>query len=115
MSTAERLREALAPIGDPVQANTYRPADDSERYFTFNLSTFGDDFADDEPGHERVLIMLHYYCPTAYDTTALVRRVKRLLFAADFTWPSVTNAGDEAGQHVVFEFECAEGAEPWQA
>ena len=113
MNTAERIRTALAGLGEPVQANTYRPADSSERYFTFNLSSFGTDYADDAPGHERVLIMLHYYCPTAYDTTALVRQVKRLLFAADFTWPAVTNAGDADRQHIVFEFEEAVGVTPW--
>lgn len=111
MSTAERIRTALASLGEPVQANTYRPEDPSERYFTFNLSSFGDDFADNEPGHERVLLQLHYYAPAAYDTTALVRQVKRLLSAADFTWPSVTNAGNADGQHIVFEFEEAVGVD----
>ena len=109
MSVNSSICAALASLKEPVQANTYRPADGSERYFTFNLSSFGADFADDAPGHERVLVQLHYYCPAAYDTTALVRQVKRLLSAAGFTWPSVTNAGDEDGQHIVFEFETAEG------
>ncbi len=109
MSVNQRLRAALAPLGLPVQANTYVPADPSERYFTFNISTLGDDFADNAPEHERDLVQLHYFCPTGYDSVADVRQVKRLLSAADFTWPSSTNAGDADGQHIVFEFETAEG------
>lgn len=113
MSVNSRIRAALASLNEPVQANTYVPTDPSERYFTFNVSTMGADFADDEPGHERTLVQLHYFCPTGFDTVARVREIKRLLFAAEFTWPSVTPAGDANGQHIVFEFECAEGAEPW--
>lgn len=109
MSINSRIREALASLEEPVRANTYVPADSSERYFTFNVSTLGADYADDEPVHERALIMLHYFCPSDYDSVETVRTVKGLLRGADFTWPSVTNAGDEAGQHIVFEFECAEG------
>lgn len=113
MTVNQRLREALVPLRLPVQASTYVPASPSERYFTFNVSTLGADFADNEPGHERLLLQLHYYCPTGYDSVADVRRIKKLLFAADFTWPDVTNTGDAAGQHIVFEFEAAEGADPW--
>lgn len=109
MSVNSRICAALASLKVPVQADTYVPADPSEHYFTFNVSTLGADFADDEPGHERALLQLHYYCPTSYDSVARVRQIKRLLFAADFTWPNMTTAGDAAGQHVVFEFETAEG------
>lgn len=75
----------------------------------FNYDTLGADFADDAPGHERYLVQVHLYAPRTFDASERVRRTKRALADAGFTWPDTVNASDADGQHIVFECEYAEG------
>lgn len=107
MTVNERIRAALLPFGDPVFAAV--ATGDVQRYYAFNYTTLGADYADNDPSHERYLIQVHFFCPNSYDTVERVKQTKRSLRSAGMTWPEMTNASDENGQHVVFECEYAEG------
>ncbi|MDE7261954.1 MAG: hypothetical protein K2N78_07870 [Oscillospiraceae bacterium] len=111
MSVEEKIVSALAPFGDPVDASLlYAAAQDlPERYYTFACSSFGDDFGDDEPGCERWLVTVHYFAPLCNeDIAGRVKKTKRALHRAGFTWPSSVDASDQDGRHIVFECEAAE-------
>lgn len=114
MTVEERIVAALAPFGDPVEKSLlYAAAGElPERYYTFSCSSFGADYGDDEPGHERWLVSVHFFAPRHGNYSRRVRDTKRALFRAGFTWPSAVDASDQEGQHVVFECEIAEEVEP---
>lgn len=115
VTVEERIVAALAPFGDPVEKSLlYAAAQDlPPRYYTFSCSSFGADFGDDEPGHERWLVTVHYFAPLYNeDVPGRVKKTKRALYRAGFTWPSTVDASDQEGQHVVFECEIAEEVEP---
>ena len=114
MSVESKIVAALAPFGDPVEAALlYAAAQDlPPRYYTFTCSSFGDDFGDDEPGCERWLVNVHYFAPLYNeDIQGRVKKTKRALHRAGFTWPSCTDASDQDGKHVVFECQIVEGVE----
>ena len=107
MSTARDIIAALSPLGYPVAQDAHIGKEDA--YFVFNLSTYPGDFADDEPQHERVMVMVHFYCPMKKNITDLKRIVKLTLQSAGFTYPAQIAASEDGRQHVVFECERAEG------
>ena len=109
MSVDELLRKTLLTFGDPVENAVYHGS--AKRYYTFNYSTVGDDFADDAPGHERYLTQVHLFAPLSENITARIKATKEALFAAGFTWPETFNASDGDGRHIVFECETAEGVD----
>lgn len=113
VSVENRIKAALAPFGDPVEKSLlYAAARDlPPRYYTFSCSSFGADFGDDEPGCERWLVNVHFFAPLKGNYTQQVKETKKALFRAGFTWPSMVDAGDKEGQHIVFECEIAEEVE----
>lgn len=114
MTVEEKIVAALVPFGDPVEKSLlYAAAQDlPERYYTFSCSSFGADFGDDEPGHERWLVSVHLFAPLHGNLSRRVRETKKALFRAGSTWPSCVDAGDQEGQHFVFECEFLEEVEP---
>lgn len=111
----KKIKAALDRFGDPVEAGLlYADAQTlPARYYTFALSSFGDDFGDDEPGCERWLVSIHYFAPLYNENIAeRVKRTKQALFQAGFTWPHSEDASDQDGRHIVFECEIVEGVEP---
>lgn len=114
VSVEEKIIAALAPFGDPVEASLlYAAARDlPPRYYTFSCSSFGADFGDDEPGCERWLVNVHYFAPLYNeDITGRIKKTKRALHQAGFTWPSCVDAGDQDGRHLVFECQIVEGVD----
>jgi hypothetical protein len=111
MSVNKLLRDALLPFGDPVEFGEFvnLPGENAERYFQFGWTTVNEDFADNAPGHQRFLITVEFYCPRSYDCIERNKQVQQALFAAGFTWPSITTDADKTGQHIIFECEIAEG------
>lgn len=109
MTIDKRIRDALLPFGDPVENEVYQG--ESERYYTFNYSALGTDYADDAPQHERCLVQVHFFAPLSENITARKRATKEALFRAGFTWPETQPASDEDGRHIVFECEIAEGVD----
>lgn len=103
----KKIRDALSPFGYPVSWGEHIGSE--PQYYSFNYSTFGIDFADDAPNHERYLVQVHFYCPRTFDPEQLSEDTKHALFAAGFTWAEMTDASVEDGRHLVFECEIAEG------
>lgn len=108
MSLASDLITALGEFNLPVYQNQY--TGDQSVYFVFNIGEIPQDFADDYPQHERALIQLHLFAPISLNTTAMRAGIKGALVDAGFDYPSVTDASDEDGQHLVFETGCAYGS-----
>ena len=109
MSVDARIMTALTPFGyDIDNAVSFTK---NKTYFAFNYTVIPVDFGDDAPWHERFLVQVHFFCPLNVNITALKTSVCRALFAAGFTWPSIMNASDENGRHIVFECEIAEGVD----
>lgn len=117
MSVEEKITAALAGFGLDVSNGV--SFEGLAPYFTFNCATVPADFGDDAPGHELYLVQVHLFAPLNVNITALKRQVKRALYAAGFTWPSLTDATGSLSRrdrpeerHIVFECEIsAEGAE----
>lgn len=109
MSVASQIRAAVAGFGYPCEQISYDGT--AETYFTFNMFSTPDDFADDEAGAEVWTIQLHLFAPFTLDTTTLRKQIKAAIRAAGFTAPSMVDASesvrvaDGTEQHLVFEFE----------
>lgn len=107
MSINSTIIKSLEPIGWPVVSSERRT--EENRYIVFNYTSLPDNFGDDAPQHERYLIQIHMFCPSVTNTVVLRKQVKRLLFESGFTFPTMTDASDDEGQHWVFECEMAVG------
>lgn len=114
VSVESKIVAALAPFGDPVEKSLlYAAAQDlPPQYYTFSCSSSGADFGDDEPGCERWMVSVHFFAPLHGNISRRVKQTKRALFQAGFTWPRTVDAGDQDGQHIVFECEIAEEVDP---
>lgn len=110
MSVETRVKAVLDVFGDPVEKSVLSAGarDRPGRYYTFSCESFGDDFGDDEPEHERYLVSVHLFAPLDENCIRRVKATKRALFAAGFTWPRVVDATDQDGQHYVLECETAD-------
>lgn len=109
VSIESQIRTALASFEHKVYPDTYNGSD--KTYFVFNHNTIPDDFGSNQPNHERALIQVHLFCPHTFDSVKLRKDIKLALLGAGFTYPSMTNASDEDGQHWVFEFQVAEATD----
>lgn len=109
MSINQKIITALSGFGDPVSPTVYHG--ETEQYFVFNYSTMGTDFGDDAPQQEKYLVQVHFFCLLSLNSVGRAKQIKQKLFAAGFTWPTMANASDREGQHLVFECEAAEGVE----
>lgn len=105
MSINETIKRALDKLA-PVRADTYTGAE--EVYFTFGYTSIPTDYGDDEPSHERFLLNVHLFAPIGHNTVKLRREVKKALADAGATWPTMENASDKDGQHLIFECEIAQ-------
>ena len=108
MSMESNIRAAVEPLGPPCAANIYTGS--AETYFVFNYQVIPDNFADNEPQHERYLVQLHLYAPHTQNTESLRKSVRRAI-QSGFARPSELNASDKVNQHYVYEFEVLDGAD----
>lgn len=106
MTAGERLKAALAPLGLPVKPDAYMG--EEEQYITYNYDLLPVLYADDRPHFFRALIQVHLFAPRGVATSALRTGIMQALAGAGFPWPEVENAGDQDGQHYVFETETVE-------
>jgi hypothetical protein len=99
----EIIISALAPLSLPCDPDVH--TGDAEEYLTFSCESTGDEFGDDAPLVERYNVVIHYCCPLSTDSVAKREQIKRLLSAADFSWPDMIDSTDENGQDWIFECE----------
>jgi len=78
-------------------------------YFVWNYSVIPTLWAESRPNAARYLVQAHYYCPHRKNPQATILAAERALVDAGFTWPSLTDASDEDGQHWVLECEYTDG------
>jgi hypothetical protein len=109
MSIESKIKTALNSLGYKIYPGNYDGAD--ETYFVFNYNTMPDDFGDNKPQHERALVQVHLFCSHEFNSVNLRNDAKEQIFNAGFTWPYMTNAGDEDGQHWVFESQIGVGVD----
>lgn len=107
MSINERIITAVTPVVAVCEPNYYEG--EEEVYCTFNVTENPVAFGDNAPHAIQYLPQLHYYLPLKQNSLATRRALCRAIRDAGFTYPSVTDASDESGQHYVFEFEDVDG------
>lgn len=116
MSINERIIRALQPLGLSVTPDTHRPEHGS-LYITFGYNVNGEHFGDNLPQVEVYAVMIHLWAARGENVLQLRRMIRLLLAQAGFTWPDEIDAGDEDGQHFVYECQISEwigGGAVWQ-
>lgn len=103
MTINKAIRFALSIFPYECYYNTYTGTD--ETYLVFNYTMVPDAYSDDEPEYNRYLCQVHFYAPFTFNSIAISQQIKQVLEDAGFTYPEQTDASDEEGQHIVFEFE----------
>lgn len=103
----ETIIQAVTPIVPICVPDNYEG--EEQEYCTFNYNARGELFADDLPGAIVYDVQLHYFLPAGKDPRPKLKRLCRALTDADMTWPEITPAGDEDGQHYVLECEWSGG------
>lgn len=107
MTVEARLKKLLIQFGDPVENAEYNGK--SERYYTFNISTHGTNYADDMPQDEIVTVQIHFFAPRNYNYVNRIRNTKIALANDGFLWPETTDASDADGRHVILETTYVQG------
>lgn len=108
MSLEERIKAAVSPIVPEFAADVYTGSADS--YCVFNATEMPTAFGDNRPRAIRYLVQLHWYFPLRMDPIATKRALRGAIGGlGGCTWPSITDAGDRDGGHLVFEFEAVDG------
>lgn len=102
-----RLQKALRPSKLPVFPNLYTGPE--LEYIVTNYMTLPVLHAGDKPGAARYLAQVHYYVMHKKNPNPTLDLLCKLLFAAGFTAPTITNASDADGQHYVLECETWDG------
>lgn len=80
-----------------------------KRYAVWNYEAIPTVWAEGVPQAAVYLVQAHLYLPHPENPHALILKLEKGLFDAGFTWPSLTDASDEDGQHWVLECEYADG------
>lgn len=106
MTVNEKIKNALEAFGLPVTTDFYGKGLDE--YFTFNYADDRvADFGDDSPLHVVAYMQIHYFSPMGKDYLCMKKQVRKALFDAGFTYPSVTDATivENGIRHLIFECE----------
>lgn len=108
MSLNEKIIGVAKPLVGVCVPGTYDGGSE-EIYSTFNFTLSPDDFGDGTPGAAVGMVQLHLYLPKEYNGLQLRRDLRRAIAAEElFTAPTEVDAGDEDGQHYVYEFGALE-------
>lgn len=106
MSIDSLVRSALLPIVPIVQPHQYEG--EALEYVTYNYVTIPDVPAESRPAALRYLLQIGWWLPHGVNPNEKKRQIAEELWAAGLTYPSITDASDEDGQHYVFECEGAD-------
>lgn len=107
MNISERIRSAVTPVVQECEPNEYTGS--SLEYAVFTFTELPVLHADGKPGAIRYLIQIGYYLPHGVNPHAKLKSLQNSIFEAGFTYPSVTNASDDEGQHYALSFEGTDG------
>ena len=108
MSLQARIRQAVTPLVPEFAADVY--TGDAQSYCTLQATQVPVAFGDNRPHAVRYLAQLHWYFPLWADPTATMRALRAAIGTSrGCTWPTVTDAGDLDGGHLVFEVDAVDG------
>lgn len=107
MSLNTIIRSAITPIVPECVPDQYSGT--GAEYCTFDYSELPDCFGDNTATAIRYLVQLHWFLPCEENPYVKKKRIKQALVSAGLTYPSVTNASDADGQHIIFETEYVDG------
>jgi len=108
MSLGERIVDAVTPIVAECAANVY--TGDAQEYCVYNMTEIPTAFGDNRPRAIRYLVQVHWYFSLRRDSRTGKRALRGALGRLrGCTWPTVEDAGDREGGHLVFEFEAVDG------
>lgn len=106
---AEALQGALETVFDSGQIFPHVYTGPLLKYVVWNYNMLPALWADSRPDAARYLVQVHFYLPHKENPRAAILALQQALAEAGFTWPSITDAADEEGQHWVLECEYADG------
>lgn len=110
MNVNKLIIDTLSPLGYPVAYIKYKPYTGepvSDKYFTFNYADDrGINFADDVPQHEIAYMQIHFFAPLKFPHTALRKDIRKRLFSAGFTYPTIVTLTEEDNEIIHLVFEC---------
>ncbi len=107
MTALAAIKAALSDLGIPMAPDVYTGS--STKYITYNIADdHGADFGDDKPLRAVVSVQVHYCQPIGLSYNSIKKQIRNKLFAADFTFPEVTQLNDETTRHIIFECEYTE-------
>ena len=112
MSAADRMPAALQAALSTVYPRAAFPNVYSGpllEYVVWNYDELPRVFADSAPHASIYLVQVHLYCPHKESPTEAIQALRRALWDAHFTWPSLTDASDSDGQHWVLECQYTDG------
>lgn len=101
MHVEERIRDGLKDVDIPVYPEPYEGTE--LEYITFNYSEYGRVWAEGRPDCIEYDLQVHWWFPRGKSPYPRKKKIREALYAAGMTWPSITNASDDEGQHLVFE------------
>lgn len=105
---AQALQEALETVY-PGQVFPIVYTGKAKEYLVWNYSVLPVVWAERAPQAARYLVQVHFYLPHGKNPQTAILALSRAVFDAGFTWPSLTDASDEEGQHWVLECEYTDG------
>lgn len=105
MTVNQKIITALQPLRLPITPDFFGSGE--KEYITFN---YADDraknFGDDMPLNVVAYMQVHYFLPIEKDYLYNKKEIRKLLFAAGFTYPEVTEQiEDKTTRHLIFECE----------
>lgn len=107
MSFEDRLAEAVRSVIPDAEPNVYEG--DSRVFATWNFNESPRLFADGKPRIRLNLVQVHVHMPRKWPWAEIKGDMEAALFRLGGTWPWIVDASDRDGEHLVFEFEIAEG------
>lgn len=107
MSFEDRLCAAVRSVLPESAPGTYEG--NSLIYATWNYNELGKLHAEGMPGIILYLVHVHVCLPKGYPWAEIRSKMRQALFNLGGTWPEIIDASDKGGEHLVFEFEAAEG------
>lgn len=113
MTTYEKIKSVADSLNIPAYPDDFTKSD--EKYITYNFQ-YEDpaNFGDDEPNAVVAMVQVHLFMPRDENFFALRTAIRKGLFEAGLTYPTVTYNAVESGtdtRHIVFECEDDEDAE----
>lgn len=105
MTALQAIREALLPIGVPVELAPYDGGEDST-YIVYRVTeSYGENWGDDEPGVEISECVVYLCCPLGENPSELSRKMKKLIRSKDyFTYPRMVYDEDPEGRMTIWAY-----------